>query len=494
MKRALVFALFVSAGGCADRDVGLPAEDGQLYYPLGIATLDGDTERPRLLVHSTNFDQRFQSGQVSLLAADVIVDSVLRQLGVQGDASACSVVAARGPLFLPGFGAQELGAEAWLTRVRVPGVGGELLAAPVSGEASRDRIYVTNRFDTALLYISRDGDALACARPGEEPLANVDCSPAHVVNTLAEDPFSLARGVGPTGPYIAVGHLFGLLDGFESLGVVTFFDEAALVARSRTGGGSTFLGALRFSGARGISALATTSTAVRPDSSLLVLSGPREVPIALAAVELGEPGGQPELEGAPIAPVARGSVRLDSLLNATGARGMAVTPDGRRAVVTLRFAEQSGVTFNSAILSVDLTAPEPRALPAVEVGDELGAPFLRPSAPGEPLLAYVGDLRNDKVWIIDVTREVPRVIGEIGGRARRTLDTGEVIDARTLDGPSGISFVSRGGRRFGFVTNFAGSTLAVLDVSAANPRQHCLLARVGRDIDANGESEVDRRQ
>lgn len=472
--------------------MGLPVPEDQLYYPVGIQTLDPGTASPRLAVHSTNFDQRFQSGQVSLFAADEMIDGVLERLGVEAGANPCA--ARERPLFLAGFGPEVLGRETLLDRVRLPGIGGRLLAHPVRGGApDESRIFAIDRLDGALVYVARRGDTLDCGGDREDVVPNTDCSEAHLSVTQAEDPYTLARGFGPRGPFIAVGHLFGYIQDLQSFGVVTFLDEEAVVARSRAGMGSPFMYGLQLGGARGISGVAATSSAVRPRDATLVLGGPSDPPMELAAVDFRRAGDAADAGGGRV-PVVSASLRFDRVANASGGRGLVVTPDGRRAIVSLRFEDEDGVSFNAAVAVVDLTADELAAFPAVEVGEELGPPYLRPAGPDGALLAYLGDLRTDKVWVVDVTRDLPRVVGELVGRAPRVLEDGTVIDARVFDGPTGFAFARRAGRTYAFVTNFANSTLTVLDVTDPNPRGQCILARLGRDVDANGESEAERQR
>ncbi len=468
--------------GCADLDVGLAIPEDQLYYPHGIAVLEG--EESRLAVLSTNFDQRFQTGQVSLLDPGVLVDIALDALG---PGAPCG--SANRPLFLAGFRSGPR--DAVRARARVPGVGAELLAVP-SG-ADQTRIFVTDRLQSSLLYVERDGDTLRCRLPDETPLGNTDCGESHLSITESEEPFALARGVGPGGSYVAVGHLFGHVTATGRFGVLSLFDEAQLVAKSRGAEATPLLAAVRLEGTGGASGVASTPSApgASGEPGLLVLSGTPDLPrqVELSSVAFRPRGGGEQGS----IPARIRSLRLDRAVNAVTSRGLRVTPDGRRAAISVRFEEPGGVGFNAGVTMVDLTSSQLDFAPAVEFGEEIGPPAFRPTEAGGPLYGYFGDIRLDKVWIVDLTRDVPRVVGEIVGRDRRVLPDGQVITARSLDGPTGIDFFRQGDRTYAFVTNFANSTLALLDVSSPVAREHCLLARFGRDLDADGESEEDRR-
>jgi DNA-binding beta-propeller fold protein YncE len=127
----------------------------------------------------------------------------------------------------------------------------------------------------------------------------------------------------------------------------------------------------------------------------------------------------------------------------------------------------------------------------LEVGEELGQPVPYPFAPPGQRWLYVPDTRDDRIYVVDVTSDVPTVRARIDGRAVRTLSSGRQILARTLATPLSIVFDRRGGRRFAYVTNFENSTLAVIDVSDDNPLQHCVVARFGRDRALDGSTEAE---
>lgn len=475
-------ALASSALACADRNVGQAVPGDQLYFPVGIQTLGSTSAASgqRLAILSTNFDLRYQSGQVSLLDADALLDGVLAGLGVEASDDACQ--ASSRPLFSETF---EIGASpVVLSRVRVPGVGNGITRVPVTTE--EDRLYVVDRLGSTMILVERIGDGLRCATGGEI-IDNTDCDEAHLTYTQAEEPLGMAYGASTGGrPVVAVAHSYAhtFFDDAFTYGIVTVFDEQLLADKAAGGAASEpFVGDIALSRAAGMVGLAYVNRA-RP--SLLAM------PLAAAGrFELSSLGlVSPSADTNGIYVVPDEVLRLDSYANAFGGRGMAVTPDGARAVLSLRFGT-AGIASNSGISVVGVDEDELEPYPVAEVGEEIGPPALRPVVGDEPLLAYVGDIRSDKVFVVDVSQNIPLVAGEIIGRARRIVD-GKDIEARTLDAPTGFAFARRNGKTYAFVTNFSNSTLAVLDVSSRLPSQHCLIARIGRDSDPNGQSEEER--
>lgn len=488
---ALSLGLAAGALACADRNVGQAIPADQLYYPTTVLALDTDSGN-RLAILSTNLDQRFQSQQITLLNADELIDGLLEFLPTPAGQSLCEgdrPVVYSETLDLAGR-------RVLLGRARLPGVGGEMLSVPApASDGGGYWLYATDRLNSGLFMVRMLDDQLVCFDPAvdEEIESNLDCGESHFFVTEAEDPFMLARGVTPAGrDFIAVGHLFGYLEGFVRFGVVTYFDEQLLIEATRGSDQSPFLFGYQVLASSGVGGLGFTPLR-SSDGSLLVLGQGADPRLPFTSVELR---GQGQQEGGPCASgfcaSVESEIRLENFANAAGGRGLALTPDGRRAIASVRF-DEPGISFNAGLVSVRLDGAEMEAQPVEELGEELGRPFLRPQGSGEPLLAYVGDLRSDQIFIVDVTRDTLRVGGVILGRAARTLSDGTVISARTLDGPNTIAFVRRNGRLYGLVTNFANSTLSVLDVTDPLPQRHCLVARLGRDVDANGDSEVSRR-
>lgn len=472
------FSLALTA--CADLDVGQAIPFDQVYYPLGMAVLDGEGAAPRVAVFSTNYDQRYQSGQVGLLDTSVLMDGLLEAIGLTGTDDVCSSLDR--PRFFDSYAFG--GRSPWVGRVKVPGVGGGIVVVPDG--AGGERLYVTNRLNAEVITIRRDGDELACRGPGEDEadtIRNSDCGPSHINGSGAEDPFEVAFTVIDGRPYLGVTHLFPYADRVDTWGVVSLLDEALLAARATADdAGAPYQTGLRLFGMTGLSGVAATAGAFH------VLGLNRIGRLELATVRLFEDAD--ETPGPDAGVSAR--LRLDTEGNAAGGRGM-VQLDERRLLASVRY-ELPGVGRNAGLAVVEVGTDRLEAIGFVDVGSEIGKPSLRPRLdPSDPMIAYVGDLDTDKLYAVDVTQDRPFVVAELLGRAPRDLPNGRRISAFLLDGPTRIAFFRHRGRLYGLVANFANATLAVLDATDPDPRKHCLLARLGRDIDGNGEAEAERR-
>ncbi|MEL7239123.1 MAG: hypothetical protein AAGK78_09690, partial [Planctomycetota bacterium] len=190
-------------------------------------------------------------------------------------------------------------------------------------------------------------------------------------------------------------------------------------------------------------------------------------------------------EGLLVAPSL--DLRLDTVLSVLETRGAAVTADGRRAFLSTRFIDSADTT-NAAIVVLDLTVEPARIISVLEVGEELARPNLDEGRADGAKLLYVGDQRFDLVYVIDVTTDLPRIAARIESRGIRELN-GRQQQVRLLDQPSQMAFVQDGDRRVAFVSNFSNSTLGIIDVTDADPRRHRVIARLGRDLDPQGDSE-----
>lgn len=473
LHRAAAVLLALAAVSCADRNVGQEIPSGQVYFPLGMSVLDESSASPRVAVLSTNFDQRYRSGQLSLLDARTIAnDLVTRLVGSSSTANLCD--APERPLFREDY------AGAWVSRVRVPGVGGDVVRTP-----DGSRLYVSNRLGGEIMTIDHAAGVLSCVRNGEDTIRDLDCGPSHRAFSGAEEPFSLAYmengGVG----YLAVGHLFPYADRTNVWGVTTLIRDADLADKASGALSSDDVRVIgrRLYGTSGISGVATLGGAVKTLG--LTRSGRLELN-SLVPVACEDPQA---LEDCTLELDA--SARIDTLVNASDGRGL-VAIDEQRLLATV-LLQLPGTGRNAGLALFDASNGELRFLAATELGGELGKPNLRPRfTPDEPLIAYVGDLETDKLYAVDVTYDRPVVVAELLGRAPRDLPDGRRIQARLLDGPTRVAFARVDDRLFGFVANFSNATLTVLDATAPDPRQHCLLARYGEDVDGNGESEAER--
>ena len=493
MKRTVSFGVHIFGltsalilASCADRNLGDPIPKDQVYYPFGIKVI-GDSASARLVVLSTNFDQRFQSQQLSVLDANVLIDAVRGQLGVAGGESACE--AASLPFYADSLEI-EPGRQVVLSQLRLPGVGAEILAVDAGPGSVGHRIYATDRLGGSVILVERGlDDSLRCSREGDTLIRNTDCSDSFVLPSGGEDPFSLAYGFRPPDgrPYIGIGHITSTAIGGIA-GVVSFYDEDDLLRQSMGMPATSSVTGIGIPAASGISGIVYTSTRAE-GGALLALPLSASSDLRLVSIPYVRTS---TVDLDLFAPRILDTLPLHIVTNAIGGRGLAVVSDQtsntQRAVISLRF-RRDNLNFNAGIGLALLDSEDLVITQVVEVGEELGTPFVRPQRPGEGLLVYVGDIRSDKIWIVDVTYNVPRVVGEIIGRAPRTLGDGQLISARTLDAPSGIAFFQRGTETYAFVSNFSNATLAILDVSDPLPQRHCIIARIGQNVNAEGDSE-----
>ncbi|MCC7382811.1 MAG: hypothetical protein IT384_13325 [Deltaproteobacteria bacterium] len=467
-------------GGCADELPGFAPPLDQLHYPMGLASI-GDT----LLVVNSNFDQRYNAGSITALSL----------------AEIAGAVAPAGET--PRIAAALVGVR---SQVKIGNFGAELVALPDASDPASGRAFVPRRGDDALTMVELTSGSLHCDGAYAdgavvEPLRpGTDCSPAHEISTGGLDPFALALiPVGPQGPAVAISHLVvgASSSPISIVRAATFTDRIARQSASSAGApaslddlaASTTTSASLF-GATGIVFTGTTSL----DSGRLLLAG------GDAAVQLGPVSSiaviaredRYELSGAE-------TLSLGTLANVSTLRGVVASADGRRAYFSLRFRQASTTDsqtapaiFNSGIAVVAIEGSFLRLLRVLEVGEELGRPAILERDDGGPRrLLYLPDLRTGRLLLVDVSSDAPLVVGSIepilGAQAAPDGQRHELMAA-----PFAIHFPSQSiaGRRFGLVTNFGNSTLAVIDVTATEPSQHRVVARFGRALSRDGIEEV----
>lgn len=460
---------------CAEAEPGIPPPEGQLYFPLGLAVADPSGSRPLLVVGSSNFDQRYNSGFVSVF--DLGKVAALVPTPTDGSVT-----------YRADFG------DALLDQVRVLQLGGPILHVPAAASGlSGDRVYVAARAANRITALRLGADGLlSCNLDGDPAVPLTDCSERAVLPTGFDDPFSLAfvPGAGNNGS-VAVSHLGAITDGTTRiLSALTNVDLARweqhqagpavattdlnypLVTKP-VEAGAGFSGLVYVPGGFGGESPALLAASIEASTSLPLLGlTPRPVSADDARLQLSQ----------------FGRLNLDAVASAIQLRGLTV--DGnRRAYVSMRFAEGS-TTFNSGIGVIDLTGALPRLMAVFEVGNELAQPVL--SVRGDARWLYVPDLRDDRIWVLDVRSDLPSLIAEIKGRAERTID-GEVVEAKLFSTPTDLLFAAPGdGRQLLLVGNFSNSTLAVVDVTSPDPRLHRVIGRLGRDLDGAGKSEGDQ--
>ncbi len=476
----LIGALCVSA--CAQEVPGVAPPEREVYFPIGAEVVNLPGAGDVLVVVSSNFDQRYNAGHVSTYS----VASLIAMAGT-GDTTT----------FVDSFE----DSDAFISRVRIEQFGGDIAYRP----GSPGRIFVASRGRNlvTMIGIGDDGTLFCDDSPSAPRTAAFDCTVAHEIRTFDDDPFAVAFVPSPASRNaegtLAVGHVSVRSVGIRTNAVVKTIDFAAFDARRQTQVDPdchpyepaeegeekpTECVLAGFSEAEfinngGVAGMQWSSTAAGGEGRLMVASAG-----ALAnANSLTLISGAFDSEGVLFADDV---LSLDLQASAVQSRGLRVTADGTRTYVGVRFQEGQTVTqFNSGVAVVDTSSVAIRLLSVFEVGEEGSRPSLLERADGVRLL-YIPDLHLDRVFILDVTRDAPNLVGSVAGLANRTID-GQVIQAETLASPTQIAFDSAG--EYGFVTNFLNSTIAVLDLRDPDPRQHKLIARLGRNIDPEGDME-----
>lgn len=475
-RRLLSIAAVLGAGACAETVPGTAPPLDQLYFPFGLAAVEGQGGQPFLLVSSTNFDQRFNAGTLVSLS----VDRLLAQIG---DPAPGEVV------FRTDFG------DALAGGLRMDQLGGQVTFSPGAGGAGR--VYVPTRFLNRLNVVDfAPNGALSCGNGGQdralETILGQDCTEGRSLPTGYDDPFVVAVASLPgADAVVGVAHLRP--PGFitPAFGNVSFALESAIDARlAAERAGQPLPDPLvrgevpQMGGSTGLTALPPFDTPADPFRGFLASGrvGAPDFDLVLAQLLVGLPAA----EGEPLSVQSGWIFSLSAATGANSTRGLAVgsTSGPLRAYLSLRFPEATD-TFNAGIAVMRVDPPE--LLQVFELGEELQQPFLLER--GNQRLIYVADLRGDRIWILDVSTDQPVVAGSILGRMQRIDGEGRPFQAHVLSTPSQMAFVEREGRHFAFVTNFNNSTLAVLDVTDVDPRRHRQVARFGRTIDPLGETE-----
>lgn len=468
---------------CADEVPGVDPPRDELYFPIGIATVpDASGEAGLIAVASSDFDQRYNAGSIIALSAEQL-------FALAGDGSG-------GVVFEDSLDGAVVGG------VRVLPFAGDLAYGPTSPDGT-GHLFVAARGFNQLTMVdvmpnAGEGEPVLSCSTGADLVSPTDCSQAYVVNTGFTDPFSLAFA-GETAsrpPLVGIGHLQPVQEGNIIFGAVALADVSLMEARvAAEMVGEALPEAVRttrVANLGGVSGMAFAGEIEGLQDSFLAagLAVRPELLLTSFQVDADSSGGLYFLDPGP-------GIRVDAEVRAIEMRSLAVADTGtstgaaRRAYASVRFIAQ-GDSFNSGIAVVDLSEGNFTILSVLEVGEELQRPFIRDIRDASGALVarhlYVGDIRRDKVYVLDVTNDRPVVVQEINSPAFRTID-GESVQVSLLDGPSQFAFATRGDRTLAFVTNFANSTLAVIDVTDPNPATHRIIARLGMNIDANGETE-----
>ena len=490
----LALGLFLCAVSCAEELPGTVPPDDQLHFPVGMELVEYGDET-FLIVASTNFDQRFNAGRLFSFSAEALAQ--LAQPAADGS-----------PTFIDNFGG------AIRSSVRVDSFAGEVRSIRL-----RDgRPYVVSpsrqRTELTVVRVEPDGQ-LFCTTPGSDRKVGFDCTDSHRIALVARDPFPVVSTpqFGTGDQIIATGSLTSeILDGVNFEGILSVTSGAYIEARiaGQIGAFEALndcnVRNVRVQGLRGAVGFIPLVSQTEGTAEFMTLSFRSGPPLSLWRHEVTTSTSNPTqncrtetLETRTrlideLSISAAEEVRFDAAVAAIEARGIVATstqgrPEDRRAYVTVRFAETVD-TSNSAVVIVRIGVESSTVAPLRELGEELGPPFLTERDDGTRLL-YIGDQRTDQIFVVDVTTDVPRVAARIESRGIRDFGD-KAVQARLLDQPATIKFYKeRGGdqRSLAFVTNFSNSTLAVMDVSDPDPRRHRVVARLGRDLDPQGETE-----
>lgn len=471
-------------GACAEDLPGIIPPGDQLYYPTGLASLQDNSGAPQFLaICNSNFDQRYNAGSIMTLSYDQLF----------------AMTPAQGPAFI-----ETVPVEGF---VRVQNFCGDLVAGPVRVEGSttefvdgEHRLFAAIRGRNRLTMVRENRGALSCQTIAS-PVLGTDCSPSYSVRTNFGDPFAVAYA--PNEEVVAVGHLLtqqnesagDLITGIAHVTAKIFDQRVAIEDDGKDPETEDTVATLeRFTNISGTNAMAFVPGAAIGSQYGSFLQGGRRVNLNTRTTAA--------LVGFDISKSTDGKVAVDLNFNGLNlqdeaavqeVRGIVLTETATRAYVSVRF-EGASQSVNSGLAVVSIAPPHAlRVLAATEAGDELGAPALiEETINGRAVrVVYVPDTRLDAIWVFDVSTDRPELISKIDGRAERMLADGRTILAHTLDAPAKIVFVTRNGRRLGFVSNFSNSTLAVIDATNPLAPNTEVIARFGQALTPDGENEGD---
>ena len=434
---------------------------------------------PLLLVGSSNFDLRFNAGRLFAFSAEAL--------------AALVPPTEAGVFFRQDFG------DAITGSVRVDSFSGELSTVELApGGVPGLYALSPSRSINELTVVRIDPDgSLSCRLEGSNRNVGLDCSDSHRIQLLARDAYSVSVADFGEKRMIAVGSL-GAVNPIPGFFAATVSLMTSTYLEARISGALEPISAnddcnvtdIQISAIRGIGGLIGL-TQSSTNAELLSLSYRTAPALSVNRYRIGEiaPVGDC-IEGIDenIEVFAGIDLRLDNALSAFEGRGLIRSSDGRRAYASVRFVDSVDTT-NAAIVVLDISDPEApaRIISAVEVGEELGRPNLDERPDGGRLL-YIGDRRTDQIYVVNVITDQPQVVGRISGQGIR--DFGDATrQVRVLDQPAHMAFFQDGERRLAFVSNFTNSTIGVLDITDPDPRRHRVIARLGRDLDPQGESE-----
>lgn len=476
----------IALAACAEEVPGVEPPVEEVYFPIG-AVATTLTDPPVLIVVSSNFDQRYNAGHLSTYRLQGLVD-----LANDGRAAgALNFVDA-----LEGSGA-------WVSRVRIRQLAGEALLVP-SADGTSHRIFTASRGRNLVTMVAMDDSGnLGCAADGADLVPALDCTPSAEYRTIADDPFPMAWSPLGRDPddssalvagrgTVAVGHLTPRVDGARLLSTVAALDVDDFETRVTTT--PTLVPEPAIPTAEGEPNRRLTMPGVGGVSGVIWV-GDDTGGAFISASRLFSTNGALVVRSLELSTTAatdlvvRDTLVLHQEVSAQQTRGICKFADDDRIVISTRFDEAGIDAFNGGITIVDTsTLTDLRVAAVYEVGEELARPTCHERANGQKLV-YLPDIRLNRIFIVDVTTNRPSLVGSISGYATRTLE-GEPTQVGILSSPAEVTIAELNGETWGFVTNFSNSTLAVLDLRGDDPRDHQVIARLGRNIDAEGDAEA----
>lgn len=418
-----------------------------------------------LIVVSSNFDQRFNAGRVHLYDLPTLAAKVP-------------------PAGLPVVFDEDL-ESALKDSLRIDQFGSDVVRA--RNASGQDWLLIPSRGRNRVTIVDYSAGDLSCGAPSEEP-TRFECGDDRSFSTQAQDPFSLVvTGDQTVSPVAYVGHVRSDFNDDDNVfrQSLTRIALGGFPATAPTVAATTFAD---FGGMTGIvfvppGNLGVAANDPQKAGTLVVVERNRAPRLRLRGFTIVKTGTDT------VALEPSHSIDLGDTLQAVASRGL-VYDEGRGRLYVALHLQEGGDSSNGAIANVDVTGATFVAGFVTRVGEELGRPVMHPDAVRG--LLYVPDLRNNVFWAMDISTPVPRVRHRIEGVGARTFDDGTTKQVSLLSTPLDMTFYDTGGRTLGFVANFANSTLAVVDVTSTEPREHRVVARLGRDIDAEGVPEIEK--
>lgn len=508
-----VGALVLSVlGACAVDQPGIPPPRRQLYFPVGIDLVPGPaTSDDVLVVANSDFDQRYNAATVLSLSVDALLAGTASAARVQTEGGTSPAVA-----FVDDVSPSvksELRILPFAGHLRYipdppPAATSSSSTSTSGGRGSgQGLVAIPTRGNNALTLLGIKDGAFDCSSGGGAPVAGTDCTNGYVFGTGSLDPYDVAYDPD-NGGTLAIAHLRPYTDPsanvFLDVPLVSIPDFKSRLA-AKDWSRQIVRGHLfpNVDGATGVvfARYPGLPDAAKPNGSFFVSQRFPDANslVTLAAFDVHYGTGQ---DGGP-ALTPGDTALIGNITQAGEIRGLALTPPGeRRAYLVARYQTLVNGTltttmYTSAIIVVDveegrvLSNQMPMTvLTTFPVGQELEKPYLYEPGDGRRLL-YVPDIRLDEIFVIDVRGDQPVVVNEIRGRFPRVVN-GRMIAAHTLDAPVSMTFVRRPPKTYAFVSNFANSTIAVLDISAFDPAEHRLIGRIGTALNPDGSVEGSR--